>query len=354
MENGSFTDLIKSGKHNLFKGLTAALLSVVILAGCSRPGLPGLPWSKPTAVSLTGAALRNLQEVQSLSMHMDSVNDLAVTYEALDISMNLGMKIGMDMDMIKDPQLAKGSAEVEIDAVGQKQSMQGDFYLDPAEGENGMTYIRWSGGEWLKKEAGKKTASQEAEGSGETSSGDDGQTSSGEGGTSSAPGFPSGLLEGAGILKLIAEQAMDAELLEETTTVNDQEAWEIHTDLQGSLLKEMLQKSGGSLPFDTASVRWDEVTIPSQIYIYKESELPARIVLDCTDLGTAAFGEFLTKATQEFPLGNLRTEIAKSTLDLTFSRYDEIETFEIPQEARQAVLTDNLLPGITDLLEGLN
>lgn len=334
----------------------ALLLSAVILAGCSRPALPGFPGSKPTAVSLTSAALKNMQKAKSLHLRTDSDNDIALTYGALGISMNLGMKIGMDMDMTKDPELAKGSAEVEIEAVGQKQSMQGDFYLDPAEGENGMTYIRWSDGMWLKKEAGKKTAAQDqgAGDDGETSSGDDGAASSGESGKFSAPGIPSGLLEGAGILKLIAEQAMDAELLEETVTVNDQEAWEIHTDLQGALLKEMLQKSGGSLPFDPDSIQWDEVTIPSQIFIYKESELPARMVLDCTDLGTAAFGEFLSKAVQEFPLGDLSTEIAKSTLDLTFSRYDEVETFEIPQEARQAVLTDNLLPGITDLLEGLN
>lgn len=349
MENRSCTDRKKSGKNKLVRALAAMLLSAVLLAGCSRPALPGFPAPKPTAVSLTAAALKNMEKARSLHMHMDSANDIAVTYEALNISMNLTMKIGMDMDVIKESQLAKGNVDVEVEAVGQTQSMQGEFYLDPAEGESGMTYVRWSGGKWLKKESGKKTPQQEQD-TEETE--ETGEASSEDGGTNSAPGVPEGLLKGIGILKLVAEQAQDAELLEEKATVNDQEAWEIHTDLQGPLLKEMLQHSGGELPFDPDSVQWEEVTIPSQIFIYKESELPARIVLDCTALRTAAFGELLTKETQGLPIGNLRTDITASTIDLTFSGYDEVEAFEIPQEARQAALTDSLMPGIMDLLQG--
>ena len=139
----------------------------------------------------------------------------------------------------------------------------------------------------------------------------------------------------------------------ETVKVNGEEAWQINTVLRGPLLKEMLQKSGTRMPFDINDVDWDKVGIPSEIYIYRESELPARMVLDCQDLGSAIFGDMLDQITAEVPVEDIKIEISACTIDLTFTNYDGVEPFEIPQEARDAASSDSLMPGALDVLGGL-
>lgn len=368
-----------SGRKNRGRAALSLLAAAVIttaalLSGCSRmPSIPGLPGSKPTAVSLAKAAAENMQKTRSFSMHMDMDNDLAMTYQVLNISANAGLDISMDMDMTRDPQLAKGNVQMQVDAVGQKESMEGEFYLDPSEGDGGTTYVRWSGGEWMKQTGAKKSSAAPgpqtaaaltetapaalpgsalvitAEAAAVTS-----KTSGVPAAKAAASGsFPENILEGAGLLKLIAEQALDADLQEETVEVNGEEAWQINTVLRGPLLKEMLQKSGTKMPFDIDDVDWDKVGIPSEIYIYRESQLPARMVLDCRDLGSAIFGDMLDQITSEVPVEDIKIEISGCMIDLTFTNYDGVEPFEIPQEARDAASSDSLMPGALDVIGGL-
>jgi hypothetical protein len=371
----------KRGRAALSILSAAVIMSAALLSGCSwMPSIPGLPGSKPTAVSLAKAAAENMQKTKSFSMHMDMDTDLAMTYQVLNISANAGLDIGMDMDMTRDPQLAKGNVQMQVDAVGQKESVEGEFYLDPSEGDGGTTYVRWSGGEWMKQTGAKKSAKAIAPGgkaalAGSAPAGFRGSAfavpakaalvSAKEAGTAlvktrgagaakaaASGGFPENILEGAGLLKLIAEQALDADLQEETVEVNGEEAWQINTVLRGPLLKEMLQKSGTRMPFDINDVDWDKVGIPSEIYIYRESELPARMVLDCQDLGSAIFGDMLDQITAEVPVEDIKIEISACTIDLIFTNYDGVEPFEIPQEARDAASSDSLMPGALDVLGG--
>ena len=363
----------KRGRAALSMLAAAVILAAAMLSGCSRmPSIPGLPGSKPTAISLAKAAAENMQKTGSFSMHMDMNTDFTMTYQVLNISANAGLDIGMDMDMTRDPQLAKGNVQMQVEAVGQKESMEGEFYLDPGEGDGGTTYVRWSGGEWMKQTGAKKSSEapepQPAAALAETAlaglpgsalviTAEAAEVSSKTSGVPAAKAAASGdftenILEGAGLLKLIAEQALDADLQEETVEVNGEEAWQINTVLRGPLLKEMLQKSGTNMPFDINDVDWDEVGIPSEIYIYRESQLPARMVLDCRDLGSAIFGDMLDQITSEVPVEDIGMEISGCTIDLTFTNYDGVEAFEIPQEARDAASSDSLMPGALDLLGG--
>ena len=77
------------------------------------------------------------------------------------------------------------------------------------------------------------------------------------------------------------------------------------------------------------------------------------MVLDCQDLGSAIFGDMLDQITAEVPVEDIKIEISACTIDLTFTNYDGVEPFEIPQEARDAASSDSLMPGALDVIGGL-
>ena len=307
----------------------AALIAAsLLLSGCS---LPGFLQRKPTAVSLAKSAAENVQKAESAAADMDLDLEVSINYDQLNIGMKMDVNADLDMEMTKDPQLAKGTENIAIGIMGQTQNLQGVFYLDARDGKE-TTYMKWNDGKWSKK-------------TGQSESGSEDESTAGSG---------TSLLQTVGIVKLIAEEAVGAELLEETATVNDKEAYQINCTLTGEFLKTMWETYGGSAgsgsAFDLSQIDWNGVEIPARLYVYKESRYPARISMDCQTIGGQLAQNMLGDSLESLPVGSIGVDVDRCNVDITLDRYNEISEIEIPQEALQAEETDELTPAITDLL----
>lgn len=315
--------------------LTIFLISSILLVGCKffKAGIP-------TVVTLTQSAIRNVEKAESAEIWLKTDGDFTLTETNLNIGMDLTMHSDVDMEMTRNPGRGKGTVDFTIGAVGQEQTVNGEFYRDTADNGVSTTYIRWKNGDWMKK-TGKESETQE-QGTDNSSSGSEGIK------------LPASAVRVIGILKAISDGSITAELCEETVTINDKEAWQINCSLSGDFLKQALGTSGvslGGVSLDQLDIDWESLSVPAELYIYKELELPAGARIDCTPIGAKIFEKLFEGYLDQLPVGNVRLDVSSFTLDITIDRYDEIEAIEIPAETAGAVETESLLPTMTDLIK---
>ena len=71
----------------------------------------------------------------------------------------------------------------------------------------------------------------------------------------------------------------------------------------------------------------DELPIPITIDVYTENMLPARIHVDMTDEMNDLYDQY-----------GESMNVNDFSIDLKFSKYNEIDTITVPEEVKQAVL----------------
>lgn len=307
--------------------ILAVLLIALLLAGCNLGGL-----GKPSVVSLTKDAMKNLNKAESAEVKIKTDGDISAVYDALNIGMNITLDSDADLEMTKDPQRAKGTVDLTVGAVGQEQTVKGALYRDRTDTE-AITYIKWENGDWQKKTTPveQKEAEDEKASKGIT--------------------MPDSVMQVVGLMKYLSDGSLTAQLKEETVQVNDKEAYQISSIISGDLLRELIENGTinlGEIDLKTEEIDWASVSIPAELYIYKESKLPARITLDCTSIGSQIVGNMLKDDLEELPFGKIRVDVTKFTVDISIDRYNEIEAIEIPAETAGAVESENLIPALTD------
>lgn len=307
----------------------AVLLIMVLLAGCNLGGL-----GKPSVVSLTKDAMKNLNKVESAEVNIKTNGDISAVYDTLNIGMNITLDSDADIEMTKDPQRAKGTVDLTVGAVGQEQTVKGVLYRDRTDTE-AITYIKWENGDWQKKTSPveQKEAEDENASKGIT--------------------MPDSVMQVVGLMKYLSDGSLTAQLREETVQVNDKEAYQISSVISGDLLRELIENGTiklGEIDLKTEEIDWANVSIPAELYIYKESKLPARITLDCTSIGSQVVGNMLKDDLEELPFGKIRVDVTKFTVDISIDRYNEIDAIEIPAETAGAVESENLIPALTDFI----
>ena len=169
--------------------------------------------------------------------------------------------------------------------------------------------------------------------SGEDANGD-GDGSAGSGSVKKLSTF-----EMIGLLQKAGDSLKDAELKEELVQINGKEAYQINANVGGNLVKELLMQTKeetGKNEIDLESIDWDSISIPTELYIYKESTLPARIKMDCSQLGGEILENVIADKTENTMLEGVEFEFKTFDVDITIDRYDEIGEIEIPAEALEA------------------
>ena len=316
---------------NIIRSFLAVLLiGMLALTGCSLGR-----FGKPSVVSLTKDAMANMKKVESAAVNIKTDGDISAVYEALNIGMNINLDSETDMELTKEPGLARGDTTLTVGAVGQEQTIKGTFYRESND-EGSTTYVKWQNGDWTKKTTPAEKETEEEENN------------------PNAITMPESVTTVVGMLKYLSDGSVSAELKEETVQINEKEAYQITSTLGGDFLKDMIDN--GTIPLsgvnlDQAEIDWSTVSVPAEIYIYKESKLPARITLDCTSIGSQIVGNMLKEQLESIPFGNIRLDVNRFVVDITIDRYNEIEAFEIPAEAAGAAESDNLAPGIMDLFQ---
>ena len=135
-----------------------------------------------------------------------------------------------------------------------------------------------------------------------------------------------------GIMQKIGSGEIKAELAEETETLHDREVYRMDISITGDLLNQILmavskmQGENSAVPDDFDISDGDAAIV---LYIYKESKLPAKIVIDCTALGRAVIRNLLKQnaAGESVSTGTNRFVITADIPD-----YNTIDEITIPEE----------------------
>ena len=316
---------LRSDSGRIKAVIAVVILVIVIGADVAVLKLSGGRVSTLTAVSLSRTAMENVKKVNSAQVGMVIDMDGKIEYAPLNIGMDVGLKFDIDMEAVRGPLKTKGFVDAEIEVLGKKNKASAEFFTDDGEKENSVTYARLANMNWTKKTKEKKAS-----------------------GTSGNP-------MGAGIVivKGISEEKLTAELMEETVEVDGKEAWQMNCVADGVFLKDVIDTdlvNEDDLPFDPEKVEWENVQIPVTVYIYKETKLPARIVMDCSTIGGEALSKTLKDSLENTMFSGINVTISKCAVDMTITRYDEIEEIVIPEEALSAKESKDLLSQILDTI----
>lgn len=327
---------IIAGRKKFSAVIIVMLISALLLQGC------GL--LKPTAASLTAKMLKELQKVNSAEVNTKIDSVIGVKVKSIDVGMEMNLGIDNKAEMTKDPERTKENNTLSVSGFGQNVNINYEQYTEKAEDGSKITYVRTEGTPW-RKSTEQKQSSEDASGDG---SADTGSADTGSGKKPSA-------FEMIGLLQKAGDTLKDAELKQELVEINGKQAYQINASVGGNLVKELISQSNagsGEKAIDFESIDWDSISIPTELYIYKESSLPARIKMDCAQLGGEILGNVIAEKTENTMLEGVDFEFKTFDVDITIDRYDEIGEIEIPAEAleaEEAGSVEELVPNLSNL-----
>lgn len=275
-------------------GLFAAvcLLSGSLLSGCG---------SKVTAESLMEDAQKNVQKAESFDGDLAVEMNMGIDEGAL--SMGIGLNAEMDMQVISDPVAYHMAGTVGIDLLDMKFDME--MYGRETDGEV-ETYLN-AGEGWQKSTAQESDADT----------------------------------EDVVDLGVSLMDASNYELQDKTETFHDQEAYVITAKLEGDDFADMWEELQGTLSAaeeltDDVSLDLTGLTADITYYIYKDTKLPASIML--TVEGEDAV------LTEVDGIGIMLQEM---TFTMNFYEFDNVDEIVIPQEALDAPEEDAAADSLT-------
>ena len=291
------------GKKILTAVLAVAAVIAIVVGGLALAG-----FFKLTPMRLAKRSLKELAKVQSFD------SDIKMEYEG---TIDLGF-LGKDVEFILNSDcdfqgVTKTGTGYINGTLGTKLPILGELSI-PVEGyqqymDDGMlTYTRFNRSDWLRsKVVPAQTSAEDVQ-------------------------FDLDYKIVLGIMQKIGSGEIKAELAEETETLHDREVYRMDISITGDLLNQILmavskmQGENSAVPDDFDISDGDAAIV---LYIYKESKLPAKIVIDCTALGRAVIRNLLKQnaAGESVSTGTNRFVITADIPD-----YNTIDEITIPEE----------------------
>ena len=268
--------------------LTAAACAVSLLplTGCG---------GKETPRSLAAAAAENLDKMKSASLNMamefDVVLDMSELYEEGDV-VSMEMAMDLDIDTTVEPKAAYLQGTVGVSAAGERTEQEMETWLVEEDGQ--MVSYALTDGTSLRK------VSEE---------------------------------DGTGVLQkdmyeAIAAGEMEAELEEEMAMIDRRNVYVLRSTLRGELLQDSISFSlSGSGMTAGGDVDWGNAEAPVRIYIFQDTKMPARVRMDCSELG-----EVMMAAT--YGNSGISVEVNEFEIELDFDGYDQVGAIEVPSYVR--------------------
>lgn len=265
--------------------LTGALLMLCTntAAGCRQQEK-----QEVTPEVLMDAVDKNMKEVNSAS------SSLEIEVELEDVLDHTRIRMDMDMENTVSPRAghAKGRAEVKLNDNLVSSNME---IYQVEEGDKYVTYSslyeQWS-----------RTESENS---------------------SSSSGTETDFFQSA------RAEIEDFTLAKQPVKVREKTCYEIYGDMQGKKLmdflgEEMIQAYGlVDLPDQDAL---DTLEIPVTVDIYKKEKLPARIIVDMTDVMDELYESF-----------GKTTNVNFYNIELVYNGYDNVGQIQVPEDVKQAV-----------------
>lgn len=273
--------------------------------------LPFTGCGKETPQSLAKSMAANLGKVESVEMSVKL--DFSAVIDMSGISDELGemeMSMGMDTDMetTLDPAAAYAKGTVSMSIMGQEETQETESYTVIEDGE--MVTYTLANGQWM------KSVSEEAD---------------------------SDMLN-LSLYEAIADGDLEVEMDEDFASVNDKDAYVLRVNLSGDDLKDFIDTSMDSTGMlDDDEIDWDDIKAKLKVYVYKDTKMPAKVKLDCKDLGSAMMDASMGSS-------GGAVEVKKFDLELIFNDYDSVKKIKVPDEAKETA-TDEDYSGILDGLD---
>lgn len=257
--------------------LLLLIFCVVLTAGCS---------GKLTPKKLMSSVSKNLAGAESIT------NTLSMHIELEDVLDTMKISMDMTMENTAKPKAghAKGTAEVNFS--GNKVGSDIEIY-QVNEGDEFVTYSsmydKWS--REAASSAGKST-------------------------------FNGNLFEEAGA------SINSFRLAEQSVEVGEKECYEMYGDITG---KELLQFMGLDMmgAFGLVEIPDEDaianLAVPVTIDVYQEELLPARVIVDMTDVMNDLYDEY-----------GKSTNVNDFTIQLGYTGFDNVGEIQVPQEVKDA------------------
>lgn len=257
--------------------LLAGICSVNMLTGCS---------SRLTPAKLMSAVTKNLAEVTSVS------NSLSMDIELEDVLDSTKISMDMEMENTTKPMAGHAEGTAEVDMSGTKVGSDIEIY-QVTEDKQFVTYSSMYG-KWSRESSKNPKKST----------------------------FNGNLFQEAG------NSVKSFRIAEEPVRVEEEECYEMYGDITG---KELLQFMGLDMmeAFGLVDIPGGdtiaELKIPVTIDVYKEKMLPARVMIDMTDVMNDLYDQY-----------DKSTNVNNFMIKLGYTEFNQVQKIEVPPDVKQA------------------
>ncbi len=133
------------------------------------------------------------------------------------------------------------------------------------------------------------------------------------------------------IFKQIAEGKIKCELSDENVQINGKDVYKITGTIPGEIFQEVFNNmySSSDTTSDVSNMDFSKASADAELYVYKDSLLPARTYMDAKSYMETILKESMAQSTS---LEGLEFNIEEFNVDTTMDKYNEIEKIEIPAE----------------------
>lgn len=302
------------------KKVLVAVLAAVLITAAVFGGLWFAGFFKLTPMKLVRRSMKELAKVQSFD------SDVRMEYEGSIAFMGKDVDFALNSDCNLKGVIGTGTTYMN-GTMGTKLPILGELSV-PVEGyqqyrDTGMvSYTRLGNSGWLLNEVQQVQVPEEG------------------------VRFNLDYKVVLGIMQKISDGELKAELAEETEQLRGQEVYRMNISVTGDLLGEIVQALASSQGNNAAVPKDFDISdgdAEIELYIYKETRLPAKLVIDCTALGRAVIRNLLknSAAGESVSTGTNRFVITADVL-----AYNTVDEITVPQE----VILSAVKPQQFDLL----
>jgi hypothetical protein len=275
--------------------LSTITILMGLLSGCARP----------TPISVAKNVVEAMKNLKSVDGATEV--DLKMTFPSNPViginGGDLGMKLNMDVQSILAPKPAIHSSG--------KLSMSGPIRIETdtesysVKTDGGYMAYTLLAGKWMKLASNDKKLNMDT-------------------------------LAKKDVYQAIVDKKIKASLDDKLQKVGKKDAYLLKVTLKGEYIKELLSSLGDMAKDISNALDSNDININMDIYIYKDSSLPAKITADLGDLTDA-----MISGTDE----ENAAKIKEITLSMTVNSYNKVKPIQIPEEVKKnAIDIDELNP----------
>ncbi len=257
---------------------TALVFLLMWVSGCGK--------DKVTAKSLMEEVSANMEAVESASMNLKA--DITMGMKQSGISMNLEMKMDMDIESTMDPAAAYIKGNLSMNLMGINMEMESYNVV-----ENGKA-VSYSGmaGEWTRTEVPLEDGSQMA-----------------------------------GINGMFSD-GTSFDLKKKTEKMDGREVYVLEGEISGRYMEDVMEDMSGSM----GDIDWSDMTMDVVLKIDAKTKMPVEAVMDCGD----ALSGLMEGAMAAAGVGDAEVSIDDFVMTCTYESFDDVDEIVVPESVKRA------------------